>query len=156
MCELPKKERIYLEHRKMLADDGLGAQIVEVAGVLNSKTSALLTHVSIMIAVTIALFSYFSSDKSPSIIVDIILISEIVAYLMISLFCLFSITMSGGGEGNLSLEKLILRRSHILTYRRRNYKIALYTTIIATYVLIATLLYEIGNRCNWGGIGKLM
>lgn len=139
----------------MLTDNDLGAQIVEVACILNSKTSALLTHVSIMIAVAIALFSYFSSSKSASLVVDIVLISEIVAYLVISLFCLFSITMSGGGEGELSLDKLIQRRSRILSSRRRNYKIALYGTIIATYVLVSTLLYEIASRCNWIGIFKL-
>lgn len=137
------EETAYLEHRSLLIEDSLGAQVVEVASILNGKTSALLTHVSIVIAVSTGFLIFLASKTSSSRITVAILILEVVVYLVLSLFCLMAITMSGWNEEGLSTEELVRKRAHHLRTRRKSYRVAISGTMIATVVLIVTILVEL-------------
>ncbi len=133
----------YLKNRKALVDDPLGALIVEVAAILNGKTSALLTHVSIMIAVSTVFFVFVASRSNSSRLMATILIIEIVTYLILSMLCLMCVTMSGWNELELSPKELIQKRAHLLKIRRMSYRTALYGTMTATVMLIVTLIAEL-------------
>ena len=66
---------------------------------LNSKAAALLTHVSIMIAVSSVLFSFSLNTPTlrdvPPIIGALLLLCEIVTYSLTSLLCLYAVQMTG-------------------------------------------------------------
>ena len=56
----------YIEARRVLTNDPLGSEIVGASGIINSKTSGLLTHVSIMIVVCTTFFVYLPVDQKLS------------------------------------------------------------------------------------------
>lgn len=140
---LSDKEISYLQNRTILIKDPIGAQIIEKAAILNGKTSALLTHVSIMIAISTGFFVFLASKNNPPQFALEILIFEIVVYLILSLFCLISITMSGWNEQKLSPQELIRKSAGYLRIRRMSYLIAMCGTMAATVVLIVTILVEL-------------
>ncbi len=142
---LPIEEELqYINKVAEVEASPLGALTFRLADGLNSKAAALLTHVSIMIAVSSVLFSFslnasLKRDVPP--IVAALLLCEIVTYSFTSLLCLYAVQMTGPGsfraEDGRPVDRLLL----IVRRRRKAYRVALTITIVATLVLIGLIGY---------------
>lgn len=141
---LTEKEHDYITKVTELETSPVGRMMFRLADGLNSKAAALLTHVSIMIAVSSVLFSYslgpaFKRDVPP--FVSILLLFEIVTYSLTSLLCLYAVQMTGPGTFRRGNGKALERMVVIVRRRRKAYRAALTITIIATLVLIGAMAY---------------
>ena len=142
---LPIEDELhYIDRVAEIESSRLGAQTFRMADRLNSKAAALLTHVSIMIAVSSVLFSF--SLNTPTLrdvppIIGALLLCEIVTYSLTSLLCLYAVQMTGPSsfraEDKRPLDRLLL----IVRRRRKAYRVALAITIAATLVLIGLMGY---------------
>ncbi|PZN86489.1 MAG: hypothetical protein DM484_00840 [Candidatus Methylumidiphilus alinenensis] len=83
-----KLDKNAIETRQRLRDSG-GLELFEIGAIINSKVSALLTHVSVMIAVTAVILSFNVKHEW----IKIILTIEIILYLVVTLLCLKSVNL---------------------------------------------------------------
>lgn len=139
---LTKDEQQYITKVAEVEASPLGALMFRLADGLNSKAAALLTHVSIMIAVSSVLFSYslspsFKRDLPP--FVSDLLLCEIVIYSLTSLLCLYAVQMTGPGTFHADKGRPLDRLLIIVRRRRKAYRAALTITIAATLVLIGLM-----------------
>lgn len=139
---LTEEERHYITKVAEVEASPLGALMFRLADGLNSKAAALLTHVSVMIAVSSVLFSYslgpaFKRDVPP--FVSVLLLCEIVTYSITSLLCLYAVQMTGPGTFRRDDVRPLDRLVVIVRRRRKAYRAALTITIAATLVLIGVM-----------------
>jgi hypothetical protein len=103
----------------------------QLAEVMYVKTSALLTHISIMIASLVFMYSWPSIGSR----VRLILLIEISAYLLLSIFCLRSIRLIHRSDSvRVLIEECAIRFS--------SYVFASNAAVIATLLLVITLLID--------------
>jgi hypothetical protein len=108
--------------------------IFQIMNALDTKASALLTHISIIIAVLSVI--YTNGDKSEAI--KSIIVIEIIGYLLLTFFCLRAVRMTSGlsNKGASETEALQIE----LYQRRTAYNFASSGTIIITAIMMLTLL----------------
>ncbi|CAL4869704.1 hypothetical protein MMA231_03996 (plasmid) [Asticcacaulis sp. MM231] len=124
----------------------MGQAAIRGAEGLNDKTSALLSHVSIMVAISsLLLFQFGHSDEK----YDVLLLFELLAYLFICMLCLSAIWASSAASYKSKkfthLENLIV----ITTRRRKRYQLALYLTSGVTAVLILSVILNVWGVHLW-------
>ena len=119
-----------------------GEQLFRLGDLLNTKGSALLAHVSIMIAVSTALFGFtlqypsYRSLSKP-------FLGEILFYLLITFFVLYAVRITGPETfGDVDEERAL--EDLILIFRRRRlaYQLAHGATMLATAVLFGIVLVD--------------
>jgi len=147
-----EKERKYYKTVLPIANTEYGKQVMRNADVLNSKISALLTHVSIMIAILMIFYNSANvseanlDTKITAMTIDAaksLMIVETCMYIVASLFCVLGIWITGpssflGHEDN-PTDRLI----DIIGRRRKCFIIALWITIFVTVTFLVTLLIEL-------------
>jgi hypothetical protein len=142
---LPIEEELrYIDKVAEVEASPLGAETLRIAEGMNAKAAALLTHVSIMIAVSSVLFSYSLNDSIKHTmppLVGVLLLSEIVTYSFTSLLCLYAVQMMGPASFHSEDKRPVDRLLLIVRRRRRAYRTALFITIAATLVLIGLMVY---------------
>jgi hypothetical protein len=123
-----------------------GQQLLRLADVLNAKSSSLLTHISIMIAVVAYYTSAAKCEQCGTLekVIAALLYSELIAYVTIGLVCLRSISITAPKSFLKSIEKKnneeALCLLVMIVRRRRNYYLAsLWATAIITVIFISTI-----------------
>ena len=125
-----KFDKNAVETREKLKSSG-GLELFEIGAIINSKVSALLTHVSVMIAVTAVILSFDVKHEW----IKIILAIEIILYLVVTLLCLKSVNL----VTNIVDFDYVLKE---LQGRARSYIISLRLTIVLTLILIVIIAIE--------------
>ena len=101
---------------------------------LDSKTSALLTHISLIVAA----LTFIYTAHEHGAVARWFLLLEIIFYLVLTIFCLRAIRMTSGLS---SIDKDETQALEVeLSRRRAVYNFAASTTIVVTTVMILTLL----------------
>jgi len=113
--------------------------IYEMMQALNAKTSALLTHISLIVAA----LTFLYTSRSGGGLFKAMVVLEICAYLLLSIFCLRSIRMtfrmtSRFADGTTKTEGT--PREEELYKRRTVYNFASNTTVFVTLFMILTLV----------------
>ncbi len=121
-----------------IAANDLGERVIRGAEGLNQKTSALLTHVSIMVAV--AMVFLFNGGRDRTGAFDVFLVTEIYAYLFICIVCLTTIWTSSNSTYKRSKLNHVDRLIQVTTWRRKRFKIALILTIVVTIAFMGNLV----------------
>lgn len=103
--------------------------------VIDAKTQALLAHVSIMIAISALVYA----DGSQAPFTRYAVLAEMVAYLLIALGCLRSITILSPTQVKHSDDLLELRLRLVLK-RRTAYRTSLLATVTVTIAFLLTLV----------------
>ncbi len=106
--------------------------------IIDAKTAPLLTHVSIMIAISGLFYSL-----AKNIYISNAILFEMIMYLVITLGCLRAIFIirHDGNEDNAGLVPKAIDEARV---RRIAYRYSLYATIVTTIAFIATLVvYQI-------------
>jgi len=106
-----------------------------VLDTIDAKSSALLTHVSIMIAATVAMYFWV---KDEPLWAHIVLI-EILGYIIISIGCLRNIMSIYPKAGDSDVDVLSNRILKIVERRRKIYITCLVATAAMTIALIVTI-----------------
>lgn len=122
-----------------------GRQALRLADVLNDKTGALLSHVTIMIAVVGVLINIFQeqsvNDYGYSPIFISILYIELIFYMTIACALLGSIFVTSpktfGQEASIHDRLLLISRR-----RRRIYKTCLWSVLVATAIFLLVLIWK--------------
>jgi hypothetical protein len=125
----------------------IGAVVARSAGILNSKISALLTHVSIMIAIVTIIGSspirleLTNSVSALPVSFIIFMKIELAAYVLASLLCVVGIWTTS--PRNFCDDKdATIKIIKIVRTRRRCFILALWITVVSTGGLIIALLLE--------------
>jgi hypothetical protein len=126
---------LYLESISDMKASKIGDAASYYMDAIDSKTSSLLTHVSIMMAV----LSVFYATMHQNSFVKSALLVELITYLIVTLGCLRGIFVFTPKDKQESLQKTIELRVNEVVLRLRAYKLSLYVTIITTIALIITL-----------------
>ncbi len=124
-----------------IAEHPLGPQTMRLGDVLNAKTSALLTHVSIMIAVSTAML--FFSRGPEAIVTSRLLLIEIALYASISLLCIYTVRITGPNSFKSRNGDAVFELVSIVRRRRNTYNVALMLTVLATISLIMIMFIEL-------------
>ena len=134
-----KETRDFLEAMAELKSNELGQTIFYELELVDSKTAALLSHVSIMMAVLSVFYAAMSNDQAlrPVILIELFL------YLSLTLGCLRSIFMFGPTETSYELENMLEWRIRAVNARVRFYKISLSLAIIITVAFMVTLFWHL-------------
>ena len=133
-----ERERAFLNNIARLKEISFGEALFYELDSIDGKTTALLTHVSIMMAI-LAIFSNLFKDQ-PAIRLAAYL--ELFAYLLITLGCLGSIFMVGPGRRR--RHPAGFRNDVVKTCRRRRliYTVSLRAAFAVTVLFVFTLLAE--------------
>ena len=154
------KEKQYYELvTTMVAAHPTCSQVLRLGDILNTKASALLTHVSVMIAVSTALFGVaynLPSEKlSNKNTVLFFLSLEVLLYLFTTILVLFAVTITGPHKfgiytpaplptsiSNSDLENAFDNLISIIRGRRLCYRTAHIITIVGTIFLFIIVMVE--------------
>ena len=135
------RERIIYNNFSLLGkakESNAGSAAYYIMDVIDSKTSSLLTHVSIMI--DICGFLYPNNNGA---LYRILILADILTYLLIALICLRTIFVVSYKKQGCTVNNIIISVCIEASRRRFYYKIALLLTITATMFFAAILSYEI-------------
>ena len=144
-----KYQRLYWKIHTHISNDKSdeGRELLEHSGYVNSKSSSLFTHVSIMIAVSTWALEHVSDKKHiilPVQYIDIILGVDVVLYVIITFLCLRGVwvthgrTFKGVDEKNLDDAYDIFR--DIVTSRKNTFYAALLMTLGATALFMLSFI----------------
>lgn len=137
-----KKKRTAIERRfldrsgALRADDGKGAAVYYWLDVLDNKTSSLLSHVSIMMAV----LSIFFGETEAGTLVRTLVVVELFCYLLISLGCLLVVFVITPNDNHASADEELERSIAVLMWRRRMYNVCMVATWVVTFAFMLTLV----------------
>ena len=109
--------------------------IYEMMNALDSKTAALLTHISLIIAA----LAFYYNGRTLNAVMKFVVFVEIVAYLLLTIFCLRAIQMTSRLSDPIDSE-LGHALSEELVKRRTVYNWASNATVFVTAILILTLI----------------
>lgn len=138
-----EEELRYIKARRDLEADPDASISYKISELILSKTTALLTHVSIMIAISTALFNYYKEKSSELWFIRYLFMIEIVGYIFITLLCLRALFQT---EWNCAFNNFgTLKSYHLINQRRRRlyYMIALRLTFLFTFLLGLTLFVSL-------------
>jgi hypothetical protein len=134
-----EKYNIYRKEVSKIAKDSEELrEVYRVLSLIDTKASALLTHVSIMIAVCAFFHDRFRGDS----IIEKVLLFEAILYIFASMLLLFSIDYYRPGV-SLDNATYIQRMSKTSLFRKNFYKIAHSVALISTILLIATISFQV-------------
>lgn len=132
------EEMAFYAKGKILSENQGGKEAMRHADVINARISTLLTHVSIMIAVSVVTFAEGYEHSRNFGISDYCILVDILGYLLVSFICLRGIFMIDC--------KTFVKHHDVLEYyvmeirkRRNRYNLSLLMTRFLTAVFIVTL-----------------
>jgi hypothetical protein len=157
-----EREKNYYTLITAVATLPLTKQVLRLGDILNTKASALLTHLSIMIIVSTALFVLPDSgpNTQPTVFgyvithnfISLWLSGEMIVYLTATLLLLFAVRITGPGNFNVTASSIELSKALIDTamdellqtikLRRKAYRVALVASVFSTVGLIAIVAIE--------------
>lgn len=128
------------------ATGGVGSEALYYMGAIDTKTSALLAHLSMMIAAV----SFFYSQATDGTAAKTFYGVEIVLYLATTLWCLRGIfILRPKASPVLPVEQLIELRIREVDSRLRSYGAAMAATITTTLVFMLTVLCHLFALERW-------
>jgi hypothetical protein len=143
--ELKNAEQDYVGEVGKFSGTDYGKQALRLTDVINEKTSALLTHVTIMIAV-IGVFLTIFLQMDVARLFIIFLYVELIIYMLIAcalLFCIFA--TSPVTFENKDFNRTMLS---VMRRRRRIYNACLKVTIVITVVFVAFIGWKAATTFN--------
>lgn len=135
-----KNEKLHISHLTTLKNDPEKSEIIIMLDRLNSKSSNLLQHVSIMIAILSVFFAVNVGNDAEIIIFRYAILTEIMAYSIISLGCLRVNWMAGSED--MPSKEYVEYFFKVSVRRRRIYKLCFVATIMITSIFIITLWWR--------------
>ncbi len=142
----PKKEMEYYETRESTKDTKIDLKKIHYAmSLIDSKSSALLTHISVMFVV----LGFFLSNIQVSNhwIVDAVILAEFIAYLLIGMLLLRCLEIMGPPLRPLpkDKEKLMDIYYREISLRREIYQRSLRFMFLLTGILVPTIVIKYAN-----------
>ena len=134
----PEKDYGYWAISKDLGYDPEAMDVRRHSDTLNAKVSSLLTHVSIMIAISSAFFVHFVSQSGSSAS-DYDLMAEILVYMLSTLLCLSAIPITKSASFKNDGGKHLERFQRLVTQRKSRYRLALALTIGDTVIFMGSI-----------------
>lgn len=119
--------------------------------VLNGKASSLLSHISIMIAVTGFLVANFSGSSENFDVLEYIIIFELVAYALLTIpflsltFLTNSLTPRRYSKGATSDEEIYRGYLRVFSIRRRHYYFVFVCMNVLNVMFVITVALKYGN-----------
>ena len=114
------------------------AELQRVHDVVDSKASALLTHVSIMIAACIFLYDFLKTER----VLSWLLLGEAVVYIVASLLLVFSVYFTIFKDIK-DESAVVLQSARASIFRIYYYQIAHRLNIFSTILLIGTIIAKV-------------
>lgn len=134
-----KRELHYYEVVSELGDTPVGEQLMRHIDVINLKAAAVLTHLSIMVAVSVGIFAFWF-EKGAKDLISFFMLCEILGYIGLTLFALIGAMITNPESfmrhGKDSPLKHLIA---IVRFRRISLLVSIYGTFFMTIVLIFTL-----------------
>jgi hypothetical protein len=130
-----EEAHLYLEHISEMKSTKVGEAASYYMDAIDNKTSSLLSHVSIMMAI---LSIFYATITEHSLIRSALLV-ELFFYLIVTLGCLRSIFIFGPGGKQSTVDDIIQLRVNEVISRLRAYRWSLSVTIVTTLAFIATM-----------------
>jgi hypothetical protein len=128
------------------AKGGVGSEALYYMGAIDTKTSALLAHLSMMIAAV----SFFYSQAADGTGAKTFYGVEILLYLATTLWCLRGIfILRPKASPALQVDQLIELRIREVDARLKSYGIAMTATIMTTLVFMLTVLCHLLALERW-------
>jgi hypothetical protein len=140
-----EQEKEYYAIIKRLRESEHGPFLGRVADIINNRTSALLTHISIMIAILSVILTQFGDFKKVDLFTELVTL-EIVSYLIFSIGCLQALFIINPTTFFRYKEQISDYWCIILRRRRRIYLASLTGTIVVTVAFLITLLERVFFR----------
>jgi hypothetical protein len=117
---------------------------------IDSKSSALLTHISVVIAILVLSFIYFVGDlplTQNHLIIASFIIFEIILYLIVATIALRCLNIMGPPniDHTISKKKYVKSLIRECLIRRRVYLFCLRFVIISTIILLLSIFVKIGS-----------
>ncbi len=137
------REKAYFVAIASLEDNPRVRQILRHLDILNTKAAALLTHISLMIAVTAFIF-YFLYDGAALDIFGTVILVEMVLYILLTIPALAPLYVTNfySIKGDLGTEELALR---FYSRRRNTFYLAYFGCIGLTLIFGLT----VGSKVIW-------
>jgi hypothetical protein len=142
-----KYQKLYWKIHTHISKSDEGRELLEHSGYVNSKSSSLFTHVSIMIAVSTWALEH-SSDKRHIILpvnyINFVLGIDVVMYIIITFLCLRGVwvthakTFKSIDDKNLDDALVVFR--NIMTSRKNTFYAALLMTWGATALFMLSFI----------------
>jgi hypothetical protein len=142
---LQREEKYYKIVKQIVDETPYGEQLIRHLDILNYKSAAALTHLSIMIATSVGIFIFWSSRAPGRISEDITLLSllaEIVGYVVLTCFALFACLITGPSAYE-EADSHTARLMGIIRRRRIALLVSIYGTYLLTLALVATFTAEV-------------
>ena len=116
------------------------SQILHDMEAIDSKSGALLTHISIMFAV----LGFFLSDPNNHFLVQVSFLIEFIIYLVVAMVLMRCIDIMGPPFRELPEDQESLKETYYfeITLRREIYHRALRTVYVLTAVLIPIIIFK--------------
>lgn len=127
--------RAFLESIADMRKTDVGDTASYYTDAVDGKTSSLLTHVSIMLAV----LAIFYSTMPPGSFAGKAILVELLLYLAVTLGCLLSINILGPGREKLNTDQIVALAVKIAVRRSRVYQISWLATFVVTIAFMMTL-----------------
>jgi hypothetical protein len=132
----------YIAYRSVLSrlmkSNAALTELQRVQDVVDSKSSALLTHVSIMIAACAFLYEFLRTEH----VLAWLVLSEAVVYIAASLLLVFSVNFNIFRNIN-DENSVVMQSARASLFRIYYYKIAHTLTVFATTLLIGTIIAKV-------------
>lgn len=140
-------EKHYYEIATAVFNSPTGAQVQRHSDIINHKAAAALTHISIMIAVSIG--GALSPPENPDSLTNIFIYLETLGYITLAMIALFGALItppqSFAGYEQAKIEPALER--FIAIVRRR--RISLRTSIYGAYVITPALMITLALKFFW-------
>lgn len=127
----------FVEELSNLLETKIGDAIYKYLDVIDNKISSLLTHVSILAAVSMILFQSIEENFFLKILVGV----EVVSYIVVALGCLFCINIIGPTNKH-SGNDLYKYSMEAIQFRLKIYRICLYATKVLTVILLGLFIWK--------------
>ena len=140
-----KEELNFWDTSAKISENPMGQEAIVHANMLNSKVCALLTHVTVMIAIATFFLNYNFEhdiyDKKLVFDVNMTIMADVVLYLAITLLCMRGIwaTNKNSYKNCCSINEAINKRLANISRRKAVYLYALWLTILTTIMFVLSL-----------------
>mgnify|MGYP003384411188 CR=1 FL=1 len=132
----------YFKDQQAARDTSGGNYVFLMLDNIDAKSSALLTHVSIMMAVAAVLYV----DSKPDTFWRWIISIEILGYISVAIGCLTCINIIGPDSESASTNGIRNKAIGAVKYRWHMYRLCLFGAIGLTLFLALTFLLHISSR----------
>ncbi|GAB4193563.1 MAG: hypothetical protein Tsb002_24150 [Wenzhouxiangellaceae bacterium] len=133
--EIEMERNFLTRSGSLLSDNSEGTAVYYWLDVLDNKTSTLISHVSLMMAV----LAVFYGETSPGTTVRSLIIVELFLYLVIALGCLLVVFVIKPNDLHATPDDELSNSISVLIRRRKMYNVSMIATWTVTFFFMATL-----------------